>query len=154
MTSGRRPQTEADNVWPPTIEHLAGPAPAVTPDTKHRELQRGHFALLSALTGIGVPVFVVSLLMRLPRTASSATLRVEDALPGVWLTACFFGAACGVIAVVMGTMARGTRTGRWGLAIPLSVLAVFIVLILAQHSLNGTWPWQGYSDNCGCDGSG
>ena len=54
MTSGNGPRTEAGDTWPPTIEHSAGLMPTITADAKRRERGRGRFALLSALTGLGI----------------------------------------------------------------------------------------------------
>jgi len=148
VTSSSGSQTEADDVWPPTIDR-----PAVAPDTRQRQLRRGRFALLSALTGIGVPAFTMGALMLLPRPVSSAALRIENILSDIWPIICLLGLACEIAAVITGTTARKTWASRWGMAIPLLALCVPVVLVLLQHHMNGTWPWGGFRDDCGCDRS-
>ncbi len=92
--------------------------------------------------------------MLLLHLVNSATLRIGNLLSGGWLVICLLGVACEATAVVTGTLAHRTRAGQWGMAIPLLALAVTVALVLLQHYMNGTWPWEGFQDDCGCDGSG
>lgn len=147
-------KAEADGIWPPAVQHPTGSVPAISPDVKRRELRVGRIALLSAVTGIGIPALAMGVLMLLLRPVSSATLRIDNILLDAWLITCLVGVACEVTAVAAGIVARGTRAGRWGMAIPMFALAVSLVLVLIQHHMNGTWPWEGLGDPCGCDGSG
>lgn len=147
-------KAEASGVWPPAVEHPAGPAPTIALTAEHRELRVGRIALFSALTGIGLPALMVGVLMLLLRQVNSATLKIDNILSDAWLIICLLGVACEVAAVITGGIARRTRDGQWGMAIPLLTLAVTVVLVLLQHHTNGTWPWEGFQDDCGCDGSG
>ena len=152
MILHKKPLTEAGETWPPPVAPPADFVSAVPVEAKKRELRIGRIALLWALTGLGVPMLVVGILMSLPTNITSGVGNAPLSIAG--LGACLLGVAFEATAVVTGVIARRTRTGRWGLALPLLSLLVTVILVLVQHHLNGTWPWQGLSDDCGCDGSG
>lgn len=153
MTSSNGPQTgvDADSVWPPTIERAV-----VAPDTKQQGLRRGRFALLSALTGIGLAALVIAIgsvaigtgwVQSVPQAKG---VQLTIALQAVYL----IGLICEAVAVITAIRARRTRTGRWGMALALLMLVasflwgagLMVGVVFPNHN---EWPWAGDSDyNC------
>ena len=156
MTSGDGRQIEASDVWPPAVEHPAGSAPATAPDTEQRELRRGRFALLSALTGIGLAALVIAIGLTAIQTGwvrsvpQAEGVQLTTALQVVYL----IGLICEAVAIIAGIIARRTQAGRWGLAIALlmlitSFLWVFGLIVGVVFPDHNEWPWAGGDgDNC------
>ena len=154
MTSSNKPQTEADNVWPPAVAHLPGFLPTVASDAKQRDLRRGRSALLSAVLGIGLAALATGIGLAALQTGwvRSVPWAESNCLLLTLLAIYLIGLICEVVAVVAGSISRRTRTGRWSLAI--SVIALTAFFLYAPHMIHrgeqtGVWPWSLQYDDVG-----